>query len=45
MLYGDGRFAAGAAAEMLQPERLDNLYGCRVRAFGSGPDAHFIPVI
>lgn len=45
MLYGDGRFAAGAAAEMLQPERLENLYGCRVRAFGSGPDAHFIPVI
>ena len=45
MLYGDGRHAAGTAAELLQPERLENLYGCRVRAFGSGPDAHFLPVI
>jgi len=31
MLYGDGRHAAGAA-ELLQPERLEDLYGCRVRA-------------
>jgi iron complex transport system ATP-binding protein len=45
MLYGDGRHAAGAAADLLQPERLEELYGCRVRAFGSGPDAHFLPVI
>ncbi|MBI4190490.1 MAG: ABC transporter ATP-binding protein [Betaproteobacteria bacterium] len=45
MLRGDGRYAAGAAAELLQPERLEDLYGCRVRAFGNGPDAHFIPVI
>ena len=45
MLYGDGRHAAGAAAELLQPRRLEELYGCRVRAFGSGPDAHFLPVI
>ena len=45
MLYGDGRHAAGTAADLLQPERLEDLYGCRVRAFGSGPDAHFLPVI
>ena len=45
MLYGDGRYAAGAAAELLQPERLEDLYGCRVRAYGDGPHAHFIPVI
>lgn len=45
MLYGDGRCAAGTAAELLQPERLAGLYGCRVRAFGEGADAHFIPVI
>ena len=45
MLYGDGRYAAGAASTLLQPERIEDLYGCRVRAFGSGPDAHFIPVI
>ena len=45
MLYGDGRFAAGSTAELLQPEQLEGLYGCRVRAFGAGPDAHFIPVI
>jgi iron complex transport system ATP-binding protein len=45
MMYGDGRYAAGAAAELLEAERLANLYGCRVRAFGVGADAHFIPVI
>ncbi|MEK7835220.1 MAG: hypothetical protein AAB298_03600, partial [Pseudomonadota bacterium] len=45
MLYGAGRHAAGAAAELLQPERLEDHYGCRVRAFGNGPDAHYLPVI
>ena len=45
MLHGDGRYAAGTAAELLQPERLEDLYGCRVRAYGDGPHAHFIPVI
>lgn len=45
MLYGDGRHAAGTAAEMLQPAKLEELYGCRVRAYGDGPHAHFIPVI
>ena len=45
MLYGDGQFAAGNASELLQPEILAHLYGCRVCAFGSGSDAHFIPVV
>jgi iron complex transport system ATP-binding protein len=45
MLYGDGRYTSGTAAELLQPAQLEDLYGCRVRAFGDGPDAHFIPVI
>jgi len=45
MLYGDGRYAAGAAPELLEAGRLAELYGCRVRAFGDGPDAHFIPVV
>ncbi len=45
MLYGDGRHAAGSAADMLQPERLEDLYGCRLRAFGDGADVRFIPVI
>ena len=45
MLHGDGRHAAGTAEEMLQSGRLEELYGCRVRAYGAGPDAHFIPVI
>ena len=45
MLYGDGRYAAGTAAALLQAGRLESLYGCRVRAFGDGADAHFIPVI
>lgn len=45
MLYGDGRHAAGATAELLLPGRLEDLYGCGVRAFGNGADAHFLPVI
>ena len=45
LLYGDGRWHAGAAAELLKPETLEPLYGCRVRAFGAGADAHFLPVI
>ena len=45
MLYGDGRYVAGTATELLHVEPLASLYGCRVRAFGAGPDAHFIPVI
>ncbi len=45
LLYGDGRFESGAAGAMLQPERLENLYGCRVRGYGAGEDAHFVPVI
>ena len=45
MLYGDGRYAAGTAAELLQAQRLESLYGCSIRVFGNGADAHFIPVI
>ena len=45
MLYGDGRYATGTATELLQPDRLAELYGCRIRAFGEGADVHFIPVI
>jgi iron complex transport system ATP-binding protein len=45
MLYGDGRYATGPVAELLQPARLAELYGCRIRSFGEGADAHFIPVI
>ena len=45
LLYGDGRYRAGAAAELLKPETLEALYGCRLRAFGAGADAHFLPVI
>ena len=45
MLHGDGRYAVGTADELLQPARLEDLYGCRVRACGEGPHAHFVPVI
>jgi iron complex transport system ATP-binding protein len=45
MLYGDGRHATGTAAELLNAGRLADLYGCRIRGFGEGADAHFIPVI
>jgi iron complex transport system ATP-binding protein len=45
MLYGDGRYATGPAVELLQPERLAELYGCGIRPFGEGADVHFIAVI
>ena len=45
ILYGDGRYAAGSAGELLRTERLAELYGCGIRAFGDGADVHFIPVI
>ncbi len=45
MLHGDGRYAAGTTAGLLRAERLESLYGCRVRAFGDEGDVHFIPVI
>ena len=45
MLYGDGRYASGRTAELLQSHVLQALYGCRVHAYGTGADAHFIPVI
>ena len=45
MLHGDGRYAAGNAEDLLQAERLAELYGCSVRAFGAGADTHFVPVI
>jgi len=45
LLYGDGRYQTGRAAELLEPDTLEVLYGCRVRAFGTGADAHFLPVI
>lgn len=45
MLYGDGRYAAGTAAQLLQPAVLSGLYGCGIRECGHGADAHFVPVI
>ena len=45
MLHGDGRHASGTAAELLQPARLGDLYGCRILGCGEGKDAHFVPVI
>ena len=45
MLYGDGRHASGAAAELLQPAQLSTLYDCRIRACGDSANTHFVPVI
>ena len=45
MLHGDGGHAQGAAAEMLEPARLEALYGCRLTVCGSGATAHVMPVI
>ncbi len=44
LLYGDGRYQAGPAAELLQAETLAALYGCRVVACGVGPDRHFLVI-
>ena len=44
LLYGDGRHAQGAATELLTPERLGELYGCRL-ARCAGDAAHLVPVI
>jgi len=45
MLHGDGGHAQGTAAEMLEPARLESLYGCRLTICGSGSSAHVMPVI
>lgn len=45
MLHGDGGHAQGAAAGMLEPARLEALYGCRLAVCGSGSTAHVMPVI
>jgi iron complex transport system ATP-binding protein len=45
MLHGDGGHAQGAAAGMLEPARLEALYGCRLAVCGSGAAAHVVPVI
>jgi iron complex transport system ATP-binding protein len=45
LLFGDGTHASGSAAELLEPGSLERLYGCSLRAFGSGTDRHFLPVI
>ena len=45
LLFGDGRHACGSAADLLEAQRLEELYGCPLRAFGSGADRHFVPVI
>ena len=44
LLYGDGRYQAGPAAELLQPATLEALYGCRVVACGNGPERHFLVI-
>lgn len=45
MLHGDGTHAQGGAAEMLQPARLEMLYGCRLTLCGDGAGTHVVPVI
>jgi iron complex transport system ATP-binding protein len=45
LLYGDGAHAQGSAAEMLEPARLESLFGCRLTVCGSGATAHVMPVI
>jgi iron complex transport system ATP-binding protein len=45
LLFGNGRYAYGGTRDMLQAERLQELYGCSLQAFGSGAERHFLPVI
>jgi hypothetical protein len=45
MLHSDGTHLQGSAAEMLQRERLEALYGCRLTLCGDGTGAHVVPVI
>ncbi len=45
LLYGDGAHAQGDCAEMLEPRRLESLFGCRLAVCGSGDTAHVTPVI
>jgi iron complex transport system ATP-binding protein len=45
MLRGDGSHEQGAAAELLEPARLEALYGCRMKVCGVGTTAHVTPVI
>jgi iron complex transport system ATP-binding protein len=45
LFFGDGRYACGSAAGMLEAGRLEELYGCPLQAYGNGSDRHFLPVI
>jgi iron complex transport system ATP-binding protein len=45
LLSGNGSHAQGAAADMLEPKRLEGLFGCRLAVCGSGATAHVTPVI
>jgi iron complex transport system ATP-binding protein len=43
LLYGDGRYRLGSAAEVLTPETLSELYLTPMQAFGHAPRRAFIP--
>jgi iron complex transport system ATP-binding protein len=43
LLYGDGRYRLGPAAEVLTPEALSELYLTPMQAFGRAPRRAFIP--
>lgn len=44
LLYGDGRWEAGAAAELADAERLTSLYGYPLQSVGEGPQQRFMPL-
>ena len=43
LLFGAGEHAAGAAAELLEPDRLSRLYGYPLRAVDGGDRPYFVP--
>ena len=44
MLFGDAQWRAGPAAEMLNPELLERLYGCPVQAINTEHGLRFHPL-
>lgn len=43
LLLGEGAALAGPTESLLSRERLEQLFGCRLQEYGSGPARHFLP--
>lgn len=45
LLHDGGQVESGRVAAMLSRERLERLYGCRLREAGSGEERFFVPIL